>query len=65
MIYCYIRVSTDKQDYLRQENMLKEKNYINGVNCEYLTETGTGATLKGRPILQDLLNKIQIYIMSN
>lgn len=59
MIYCYIRVSTDKQDYLRQENMLKEKNYINGVNCEYLTETGTGATLKGRPILQDLLNKIQ------
>lgn len=59
MIYCYIRVSTDKQDYLRQINILKEKNWFENDNCKYLTETGTGATLKGRPVLKDLLNKIK------
>ena len=59
MIYCYIRVSTDKQDYQRQENILKEKGYINGQNCIYITETYTGKTAN-RPFLQDLINnKIQ------
>lgn len=59
MIYCYIRVSTDKQDYQRQENILKEKGYINGQNCEYITETFTGKTAK-RPVFQELINeKIQ------
>ncbi len=53
--YCYIRTSTDKQDYLRQENILKEKGYINGVNCEYVEETFTGKTVK-RPIFQELIN---------
>ena len=43
MIYCYIRVSTDKQDYQRQENILKEKGYINGQTAN-------------RPFLQDLIN---------
>lgn len=57
--YCYIRVSTKKQDAIRQKNSLKEKGYINGVNCEYLTEYFTGKTTK-RPIFQDLINnKIQ------
>lgn len=55
MIYCYIRVSTDKQDYQRQENILKEKGYINGQNCIYITETYTGKTAN-RPFLQDLIN---------
>lgn len=55
MIYCYIRVSTDKQDYQRQENILKEKGYINGQNCLYITETYTGKTAN-RPFLQDLIN---------
>lgn len=59
MIYCYIRVSTDKQDYQRQTNILKEKGYINGQNCIYITETYTGKTAN-RPFLQDLINnKIQ------
>lgn len=54
-IYCYLRVSTDKQDALRQENILKEKGYINGVNCEYIEEIFTGKTTK-RPVFQDLIN---------
>ena len=53
--YCYIRTSTDKQDYLRQENILKEKGYINGINCEYVEETFTGKTVK-RPVFQELIN---------
>ena len=57
--YCYIRISTDKQDYDRQENILKEKGYINSVNCEYITETYTGKTTN-RPMLNDLIeNKLQ------
>lgn len=58
MKYCYIRVSTEKQDYVRQENILKEKGYINGVNCEYITETYTGTTSK-RPELLKLIDKLQ------
>ncbi len=53
--YCYIRTSTDKQEYLRQENILKEKGYMNGVNCDYIEETFTGKTVK-RPVFQDLIN---------
>lgn len=57
--YCYIRISTEKQDGIRQENILKENGYINSVNCEYITEIFTGKTTK-RPIFQDLINnKIQ------
>lgn len=54
-IYCYIRVSTDKQDHERQENILKEKGYIDGVNCEYIKETYTGTTTR-RPVFLDLIN---------
>ena len=57
--YCYIRISTEKQDGIRQENILKEKGYIDSINCEYITEIFTGKTTK-RPIFQDLIkNKIQ------
>ena len=34
--YCYIRISTDKQEYDRQVQIFKDKGYINGVNCEYI-----------------------------
>lgn len=56
--YCYIRISTDKQEHERQKSILKEKGYINGVNCEYIEETYTGKTTK-RPALTDLINKLQ------
>lgn len=55
MIYCYIRKSTDKQQYDRQINILKEKGYIDGVNCSYIFETYTGKTTK-RPALDNLIN---------
>lgn len=54
-IYCYIRVSCDKQDYFRQEKIFKDKGYIDGVNCEYIKETYTGTKLS-RPLWDDLIN---------
>ena len=54
-IYCYIRISTDKQDYIRQKNILEEKGYIDNNNCIYLSETYTGKSLS-RPILDGLIN---------
>lgn len=56
--YCLIRVSTDKQDYIRQENILKEHGYINGVNCEYVKETFTGKT-KNRPVVRSIIEKLK------
>lgn len=56
--YCYIRKSTDKQIYDRQINILKEKGYINGINCIYILETYTGKTTK-RPELDKLLETIK------
>ena len=56
--YCYIRISTDKQDYIRQENILKENGYIDGVNCEYVTETFTGKT-KTRPVVRAIIEKLK------
>lgn len=58
MTYCYIRISTDKQEHERQKNILTEKGYLNGVNCEYIEEIYTGTTTK-RPALTDLINKLQ------
>lgn len=55
MIYCYIRISTDKQEYDRQIQIFKDKGYINGSNCQYIEETYTG-TKNNRPVLDDLLN---------
>lgn len=58
MYYCYIRKSTDTQSYARQYLILKEKGYINGVNCIYKEETYTGKSLK-RPVLDELLANIK------
>ena len=55
MIYCYIRISTDKQEYSRQKQIFETKGYINGSNCEYIEETYTG-TKTSRPIFDDLIN---------
>ena len=56
--YCYIRISTDKQEYNRQVQIFKDKCYINGVNCEYVEETFTGTKTK-RPEFDKLINKME------
>lgn len=56
--YCYIRVSTEKQSYARQEFLLKERGYINNDNCIYVEETGSGKAINKREVLIDLLNNI-------
>ena len=58
VIYNYIRKSRQKQLYQRQLNIMKEKGYINGVNCKYILETYTG-TAKHRPELDNLINILQ------
>lgn len=56
--YCYIRVSTDKQDFKRQEFILQNNGYIDGVNCIYVEETGSGKDLKRRPVLTNLIENV-------
>ena len=56
--YCYIRISTDKQEYNRQVQIFKDKGYINGVNCEYIEETFTGTKTK-RPEFDKLIKKTE------
>lgn len=56
--YCYIRISTDKQEYNRQVQIFKDKGYINGVNCEYIEETFTGTKTK-RPEFDKLIKKME------
>ena len=56
--YCYIRISTDKQEYSRQVQIFKDKGYINGVNCEYIEETFTGTKTK-RPEFDKLIKKME------
>lgn len=55
--YCYIRISTDHQEYDRQIQIFKDKGYINGVNCEYIEETYTGTKTK-RPVFDELVKKM-------
>lgn len=55
--YCYIRISTDKQEYDRQADILKERGYYDNVNCEYIEETYTGKTTK-RPVFDNLIHNI-------
>ena len=55
--YCYIRISTDKQEYDRQIQIFKDKGYVNGVNCEYIEETFTGTKTK-RPEFDKLIKKM-------
>lgn len=56
--YCYIRISTDRQEYDRQIQIFKDKGYINGVNCEYIEETFTGTKTK-RPEFDKLIKKME------
>lgn len=56
--YCYIRISTDKQEYNRQAQIFKDKGYINDVNCEYIEETFTG-TKTNRPEFDKLIKKME------
>ena len=56
--YCYIRISTDKQEYNRQVQIFKDKGYINDVNCEYIEETFTGTKTK-RPEFDKLIKKME------
>ena len=58
MIYCYIRKSTIKQIFDRQLNILKENNYIDGLNCIYILETYTGKKIE-RPELTKLINTLK------
>ena len=58
MQYCYIRVSTDKQEFDRQVDIFKSNGYINSVNCKYIEETHTGKTTK-RPIYNELIETMQ------
>ncbi len=58
MNYCYIRISRDKQEFMRQVNIFKERGYINGVNCEYLEEVFTGKTIN-RPVFNKLLEEVK------
>lgn len=57
-IYCYIRISTEKQEYDRQIQIFKEKGYINNFNCEYIEETYTGTKTK-RPKFDELLKNMK------
>ena len=56
--YCYIRISTNKQEYDRQKQILHDVGYIDGVNCEYIEETYTGTKTK-RPKLDELIKKME------
>ena len=53
--YAYVRVSTNKQEYERQLNILKERGYTDAV---VYTETFTG-TKKSRPVWDELLNNLK------
>lgn len=59
MTYCYIRISTNKQEYDRQIEYFKRLNYIDGVNCQYVLETKTGTKLK-RTVFNNLIDKMEI-----
>ena len=58
MKYCYIRVSTNKQEYERQVKVLQDCGYTDGVNCKYIEETFTGKTTK-RPVYDELIATLQ------
>ena len=56
--YCYIRVSCDKQEYDRQIQILKDKGFIDGINCEFVEETFTGTKTK-RPKFDEMIKKME------
>ena len=56
--YCYIRVSCEKQEYDRQIQILKDKGFIDGINCEFVEETFTGTKTK-RPKFDEMIKKME------
>ena len=58
MIYCYIRVSRDTQEFNRQIQIFKDRGYHNGVNCTYVEEKFTGTKIN-RPIFDELMHEIK------
>lgn len=59
MKYCYIRISTNKQEYDRQIEYFKRLGYIDGVNCKYVLETKTGTKIN-RSVFTKLIDKMQV-----
>lgn len=55
---CYLRVSTDKQELDRQEQLFKDRGYIEGVNATFYRETFTGTKLD-RPVFTQILDEIR------
>lgn len=55
--YCYIRISTDKQLYDRQLEILKNAGYTSD-NSIYIEETYTGKK-KNRPLFDKMINEMQ------
>ena len=55
MKYCYIRVSTDGQEYDRQRQIFKDRGYLDGENCKYVEEKFTGTKIN-RPVFSNLLD---------
>jgi len=58
MIYCYIRVSRDTQEFARQIQIFKDRGYYDGSNCTYVEEKFTGTKIN-RPVFDELLSKIK------
>lgn len=54
MIYCYIRVSRDSQEFNRQIQIFKDRGYINNNNCTYVEEKFTGTKIN-RPVFDELM----------
>lgn len=55
MKYCYIRVSTEGQEWDRQRQIFKDRGYIDGDNCKYVEEKFTGTKIN-RPVFSNLLD---------
>ena len=58
MNYCYLRISTDKQELDRQDQIFKEKGYIEGVNSKFYRETFTGTKI-ARPVFTQMLQDMR------
>lgn len=58
VIYCYIRVSRDTQEFNRQIQIFKDRGYNNGENCKYVEEKFTGTKIN-RPIFDELMSEIK------
>lgn len=58
MNYCYLRVSTDKQELDRQDQLFKERGFIDGVNSKFYRETFTGTKI-ARPVFSSMLENMR------